>query len=62
MELVDLSQEILFILYNPETEKYEEKTFTLKEFFECYADYKHIYTYSVDCDFLGNFEINEKRI
>lgn len=60
MKLVDLSQELLFILYNPETEVYEEKQMTLDEFFQCFSDYKHLYIYNVDCDFLGNFIDNEK--
>lgn len=60
MQLVDLSQEVLFILYNPETEVYEEKQLTIDEFFQCYADYKHLYIYNVDADFLGNFIDNGK--
>lgn len=59
MRLVDLSQELLFIIYNPETEKYEEISQTIEEFFKCFADYKHLYIYNVDSDFLGNYEDNE---
>lgn len=59
MRLVDLSQELLFIVYNPETEKYEELSLTLDEFFKCYADYKRLFIYNVDCDFLGNYADNE---
>lgn len=56
MRLADLSQELTFILYNPETEQYEEKDMTLEVFFQAFADYKHLYVYNVDADFLGNYE------
>lgn len=59
MQLVDIDTQIKYAIYDDVTQNWLYITGSIKEFLNALCDIKKITIYNVDCDFLGNYEVNE---